>query len=176
MTMPDKSDAKRKLVVKTLVAIATVLVVLIIAIFISQKLIPSIYRCRSKRPILPVTNIPPRKNTFQRRLEALRLLCKPVAHPASRPEPQSNATEMTTLTKPLATRSPQRRPQLTHREWFDRYHTRKSPHEEERRRKLQEQWKPRVFTQEYTEHWKRVAEEQKARRTLWEKMKDIMGV
>jgi hypothetical protein len=83
---------------------------------------------------------------------------------------------MPALTRLPATRSPQHRNRLTHREWLNRYHTRRSPREEERRRRLREEWKPRVFTQEYTKHWKQIAEEQmQGRRTLWEKMRDGTG-
>jgi hypothetical protein len=41
---------------------------------------------------------------------------------------------------------------------------------------MQEEWKPRPITREYTEYWRKVAEEQKARRTLWEKMKERVGI
>jgi len=130
----------------------TVAVILGIAFLLSRKLIRTFFG-RSKGSILPVTNTPPRKIPLQ----ALRTWWKPAVS--------------------YATSSPQPHDRLTHQGWFQRYNAEKILLEEERCKEIRKEWKPRVFIQNYREHWNRIAEEQKkARQTQWEKFKDKVGL
>ena len=134
----------------------TVAVILVIAFLLSRKLIRTFFG-RSKGSILPLTNTPLRKTPFQRRLRALRKWWKPAVS--------------------SATSSPQPHDRLTHQGWFQRYDAEKSLFGEERRKEMQRGWKPRVFIQDYSAHWKQIAEEQtKARQAQWDKFKDRLGL
>ena len=134
----------------------TIAVILGMAFLISRKLIRTFFG-RFKKSILPLTNTPPRKTSFPHHLQALRTWWKSAIS--------------------SATSSPQPHDRLTHRGWFQRYNAEKSLLEEERCKEMRKEWKPRVFIQNYREHWNRIAEEQKkARQTQWEKFKDKVGL
>ena len=173
MTMREDSNVKRNFLITVAIIIA---VALIITFLYLRKFIPSIF-LHAKEPILPVTeDIPSHKSFVHRHLKTMCFWRKRTAPPAPSSEQFLNISTIPTVNEPRPAHLSQHQNRLTHQEWLRRYHTRKDPGEEERRRKMQEEWKPRPITREYTEYWRKVAEEQKARRTLWEKMKERVGI